>query len=414
MHGRGDGASGLTVMTQNLYVGADVDAVITALATPDPNDDIPALLDAVATIERTDFPARADAIADEIGRTRPVVVGLQEVSTIGVDIPPLGVSLHVDFLPILLDALAAEGLNYVVAIEYENFTASPAPGISLTDAEAILVDASRVQVLSAAGHTFAANLGVVAPGVDLQRGWVTMEAVVDGTPYTFVSLHTEGTGPDELLLQLHALQVGEMAASLGTASPAVVIGDFNAQPGSPAYQVMVDAGFTDVWGALRPGVRGYTCCQAGRPVQPTAHSSHERIDYVWTRGLGDARGPQFAAGPGGPVRQRAVGPDPELRRRVDLALRPRGGHRQHPLPAGSGDLTSLTVPWRTRESRRDPMDPGGSLRVPAARGPSGVQRLRGRGPYTGLTPCAAAAQRARMVVMPAMARFSCSAWMTSP
>ena len=37
-----------------------------------------------------------------------------------------------------------------------------------------------------------------------------------------------------LLLQLHALQVGEMAASLGTASPAVVIGDFNAQPGSPA------------------------------------------------------------------------------------------------------------------------------------------------------------------------------------
>ena len=293
--GQAGGASRLTVMTQNLYVGADVDEVITALATPDPNDDIPALLNAVATIERTDFAARADAIADEIGRTRPVVVGLQEVSTIGVDIPPLGVSLHVDFLPILLGALAAEGLNYVVAIEYENFTASPAPGISLTDAEAILVDASRVQVLSAAGHTFAANLGVVAPGVDLQRGWVTMEAVVDGTPYTFVSLHTEGTGPDELLLQLHALQVGEMAASLGTASPAVVIGDFNAQPGSPAYQVMVDAGFTDVWGALRPGVRGYTCCQAADLSNQTPQL-HERIDYVWTRGLGDARGPQALQG----------------------------------------------------------------------------------------------------------------------
>jgi endonuclease/exonuclease/phosphatase family metal-dependent hydrolase len=249
----------------------------------------------VATIERTDFVARADAIADEIDRTRPAVVGLQEVSTIGVDIPPLGVSLHVDFLPILLDALAADGLNYVVAIQYVNFTASPAPGISLTDAEAVLVDPSRVQVLSAAGHTFQANLGVVAPGVDLQRGWVTVEAVVGGTPYTFVSLHTEGTGPDELLLQLHALQVGEMAASLGTTSPAVVIGDFNAQPGSPAYQVMVDAGFTDVWGALRPGVAGLTCCHA---ADLSNHSSQlvERIDYVWTRGLGDARGPQSLQG----------------------------------------------------------------------------------------------------------------------
>ena len=293
--GQAGGASALTVMTQNLYVGADVDEVITALGTPDPNDDIPALLNAVATIERTDFPARADAIAEEIDRNRPVVVGLQEVSTIGVDIPPLGVSLHVDFLPILMDALAAEGLNYVVAIRYENFTAAPAPGISLVDAEVMLVDASRVQVLSAAGHTFAANLGVVAPGVDLQRGWVTMEAVVGGTTYTFVSLHTEGTGPDQLLLQLHALQVGEMAASLGTASPAVVLGDFNAQPGSPAYQVMVDAGFTDVWGALRPGVRGYTCCHTA-DLSNHNPQLHERIDYVWTRGLGDARGPRSLQG----------------------------------------------------------------------------------------------------------------------
>ena len=338
--GQADGATGLTVMTQNLYVGADVDAVITALATPDPNDDIPALLDAVATIERTDFPARADAIADEIGRTHPVVVGLQEVSTIGVDIPPLGVSLHVDFLPILLDALAAEGLNYVVAIRYENFTASPAPGISLTDAEVMLVDASRVQVLSAAGHTFAANLGVVAPGVDLQRGWVTMEAVVDGTTYTFVSLHTEGTGPDELLLQLHALQVGEMAASLGTTSPAVVLGDFNAQPGSPAYQVMVDAGFTDVWGALRPGVRGYTCCQAGGPVQPDRRSSTSGSTTCGPAGSATRAARSRCRARSDLFGERAVGPDPELRRRVDLALGPRGGHGQHPVPAGSRDLTS--------------------------------------------------------------------------
>ena len=288
-NGRWGREGDVTVMTQNLYVGADVDAVITALATPDPEDDIPALLAAVATIERTDFPARASAIAREIGRTHPMVVGLQEVSTIGVDIPPLGISVHLDFQQILLDALAAEGLNYVAAVRLDNFTAAPAPGISLTDADVMLVDADRVQVLTTGSHTFSANLGVVAPGVDLQRGWVDMTADIGGRTYTFASTHTEGTGPEELLLQLHAAQVSEIVASLGTASPAVVMGDFNATPDSPAYQVMLGGGFTDVWGALRPGVRGYTCCQLAdlsnaRPVH------RERIDYVWTRGLGDARG----------------------------------------------------------------------------------------------------------------------------
>lgn len=287
--GQGGGPADVTVMTQNLYVGADVDAVIMALATPDPADDIPALLEAVATLERTDFPVRAAAIAGEIGRTHPLVVGLQEVSTIDIVIPPFEVNIHLDFQQILLDALAARGLNYVVAVRLENFTASPTPGISLTDADVMLVDPSRVEVLTTSGHTFSANLGVVAPGVDLQRGWVEMTALIGGETYTFASTHTEGTGPAELLLQLHAAQVGEMVASLGDASPAIVMGDFNARPGSPAYLVMTDAGFTDVWGALRPGVRGYTCCQLADLSNPRPAFS-ERIDYVWTRGLGDARG----------------------------------------------------------------------------------------------------------------------------
>jgi endonuclease/exonuclease/phosphatase family metal-dependent hydrolase len=287
--GRRGGSQGITVMTQNLYVGADVDAVIGALATPDPDDDIPALLAAVATVEATDFPARARAIARQVKQRRPAVIGLQEVSTIGVDIPPLGVSLHLDFQQILLDALAAEGLEYVVAVRLDNFTAAPAPGASLTDAEVMLVDPRRVEVVSSAGHTFQANLGVVAPGVDLQRGWITMEAIIGGQPYTFVSTHTEGTGPQELLLQLHALQVGEMVASLGSASPVIAMGDFNTQPGTPAYQAMRDAGFTDVWSALRPGVQGLTCCHLADLSNPGPVLT-KRIDYVWTRGLGDARG----------------------------------------------------------------------------------------------------------------------------
>ena len=69
--------SGITVMAQNLYVGADVDLVIGALASPDPADDVPALLFAIETLGKTDFPARAAAIADEVARERPHALGLR-------------------------------------------------------------------------------------------------------------------------------------------------------------------------------------------------------------------------------------------------------------------------------------------------------------------------------------------------
>src|SRR6266404_2504975 len=52
-------SSEISVMTQNLYVGADVDLVIRALGTPDPGDDFPALQSAIETVAKTDFPARA-------------------------------------------------------------------------------------------------------------------------------------------------------------------------------------------------------------------------------------------------------------------------------------------------------------------------------------------------------------------
>src|SRR5258708_6766087 len=112
----------ITVMTQNLYVGADVDLVIRALGTPDPGDDFPALLSAIETVGKTDLPARAEAIADEIARTRPHAVGLQEASEINIDLRPLGVPAVVDqdFIALLQAALAAGGLNYTVSATSNN------------------------------------------------------------------------------------------------------------------------------------------------------------------------------------------------------------------------------------------------------------------------------------------------------
>jgi hypothetical protein len=96
-------------MTQNLYVGADVDAVLLALGTPDPEDDFPTLLGAIETLQRTDFPSRAAALAAEIEQARPHAVSLQEVSTMEIVLRPLRLNLQIDFLPILQQALANRG-----------------------------------------------------------------------------------------------------------------------------------------------------------------------------------------------------------------------------------------------------------------------------------------------------------------
>jgi hypothetical protein len=286
-----NGARTITVMSRNIYIGANVDAVIAALISPDPSDDLPALLGNIAVLQQTAFPVRAQALADEIARSRPHVVGLQEVTELQVNLTGLGipVDLNLDFLPILLNALAARGLNYSVAAQVTNLTAAPFPGISVTDHDVILVDASRVTVApGVVAQTYALNLGVVAPGVDLKRGWVRIDATVEGMPLAVASTHLE-SGSFPGFAALRAGQAAELMGSLGTASPAVVLGDFNDVPDSPMYGVVTGSGFSDAWGALRPGASGLTCCHLPDLSEQVA-SFTERIDYVFARGLGGPQG----------------------------------------------------------------------------------------------------------------------------
>jgi len=285
-----DASSDITTMTQNLYVGADVDQVIRALSSPDPDDDFPALLLAIETVGKTDFPARAEAIADQIARRRPHAVGLQEVSRINIDLRPLGAPIVVDqdFLALLQAALEARGLHYQVAATSNNINVSLVGGlVSLADHDALLIDADRVTVTEASGQNFSINLGEVAPGVSLIRGWVLARTMIDGRAVTFASAHTEANlagAPPGLVEQIRAAQVGEMVATLGTSQPIVLIGDLNDTPGSLMYQVLAGNGFTDVWRAMRPGVEGLTCCHVA-DLSDNFANFDQRIDYVWSRGF---------------------------------------------------------------------------------------------------------------------------------
>jgi endonuclease/exonuclease/phosphatase family metal-dependent hydrolase len=85
-----------------------------------------------------------------------------------------------------------------------------------------------------------------------------------------------GLEPEERARQLeHALSI------IGTASPAVLGGDFNSTPDSPIYARMRADGFDDpfIAGGLDPA-----------PTDPAIEPA-ERIDFVWSRGL-EARGGQ--------------------------------------------------------------------------------------------------------------------------
>jgi hypothetical protein len=70
----------ITVMTRNLYLGADLSPIFEAASRGDGPGVVQATTNAWATIKATNFPERAESLADEIGESDPLLVGLQEVS----------------------------------------------------------------------------------------------------------------------------------------------------------------------------------------------------------------------------------------------------------------------------------------------------------------------------------------------
>jgi len=287
----------ITVMTRNLYIGADVDQVITALVSG--GDVLAALEGAVETVLATSYPARAEAMADEIARTRPQFVGLQEVTELHLDLSALGIPvIDQPFLTILEGALSARGLNYQLAGQNTNTAATLVFGpvsVSVVDHDAILVDASRVETfhLIAAPH-FTNNIGPLAGGlIDLERGFVLIDATISGVTVKVANTHLEAgvTGVDVSLLR--AAQAGELVTAVGT-GPAILLGDFNSTQTSLAYAVVTGAppaggGFTDAWAALRPGAPGLTCCELP-DLSNHVNVLSGRIDYVLVRGLAGPQG----------------------------------------------------------------------------------------------------------------------------
>ena len=295
-------AAPVTVMTRNLYLGADLRPAITA-TTPEASQAAVASIFSVA--RRTDFPERAVALAREIADAGPLLVGLQEVAAwysgpFG-DSAPATASEY-DYLQILLRELAVAGAPYtVVRVQDEADIEGPAGApfhrdIRLVQRDAILVKGGAgdgVRLDGARSGHFAARLVFpTATGqvVMVNRGWVSVDVTVEGRAFRFVNTHLEAFDP---LIRLG--QAGELVAPTGPIGSApgnvVLVGDLNSGPELPvhtnrlAFQALVVAGTKDTWRALHPADPGYTAGY-GELLDdaPGAAALENRVDHVMTRG----------------------------------------------------------------------------------------------------------------------------------
>lgn len=277
----------ITVMTRNMYLGADIDALITPGA--DPRVVIPA---ALAQLQHTDYVARAPHLAAEIAARMPEAVGLQEVTHYIFD-TQAGVQ-QLDFLDVLQLNLQALGAQYDVAVRQNNVSltipvgASGINSVTYTDGDAILVRHDVTSTDPAKGHyPTQASLTVGGVTFDNLRGWNAVTLHVNGGNYRFVNTHLE----IQTFRAVQEAQAGELAALLaGETLPVILVGDFNsaANPSAPAsdktdsYRILRNAGFADL--ELREPRSSFmvTCCHLA-DLSDAVPTFDQRLDLVLAR-----------------------------------------------------------------------------------------------------------------------------------
>lgn len=292
-----DGDRSVGVMTMNMYVGADTNALLSA-QTPDGL--ALAVTTAYQNILKTKPSERIAAMAREIARHDPDLVGLQEVALLrtgpSTSPPTPATHIEIDFLRILLDDLAKLGRHYdAVAI---------LPGIDAQAASLLGKDirlTGRTAIIARTGlglanlhvEDFLINLQVsipIPPGsITDTRGWASVDADFGGRKLRFVTTHLEDA-PTGQLAHIQLAQAAELlAAATNTPLPVIMAADFNADADNPAaasfptYTALRNAGFADAWAQLHPANPGFTCCQAP-DLRNSRSELDERIDLVLYRG----------------------------------------------------------------------------------------------------------------------------------
>jgi endonuclease/exonuclease/phosphatase family metal-dependent hydrolase len=275
------GNSKVSVMTRNVYLGADLSPGIAAQNFNELKDAAGTILNQV---DQNNFPVRAKGLAKEILQKRPALVGLQEAALWRTApcgspfIPPQATTVRYDFIQLLLDRL---GPNYRLVVSQPEFDfETPAntdhsPDHScdinarLTMRDAILkrVGTDVVTRNPGKGH-FDTLLQEPVSGVpvDVTRGWTNIDARVGGSRwFRFVNTHLEAfdnqqsnhtnQNTDVGNGQVRLAQAQQLVAPGGPATgplPVVLVGDLNSdvktalKPGDgKANQALLQSGFRE-------------------------------------------------------------------------------------------------------------------------------------------------------------------------
>jgi len=275
----------VTVMSRNLYLGAELGPVIGAQTLP---DFLQATTAVWAMVQKNDFDVRAIALADEIARARPALIGLQEAYVWRTQTPSdpttPATTVRYDYVNQLLGALAARGLEYRLAAEQQliDFEAPTLGGLDVrtTDHSAILAR-EDVKTSDAKGGVYQTLLPISLLGqpFSVPRGWTSVVVQYRGETFRFVTTHLEA-----YYAPVRTAQAAELAAVLATETlPVILVADLNSHPGTEGEAVMAQAGFVDGWAALYPDLPGLTSSWP-EDLTKTEPPFYERIDYVMTRG----------------------------------------------------------------------------------------------------------------------------------
>jgi endonuclease/exonuclease/phosphatase family metal-dependent hydrolase len=313
------------VMTRNIYVGGDVDRVI---EEPDFNQVPVRVAETFAEVMSTDFNYRVGALADEIEKARPHLVGLQEVSLVRYQSPgnfsdgyyfPDADTVLWDYLKILTTELENRGLDYDVAgivqnadVEVPMIVSFIPPfafdDVRLTDFDVVL---ARKDVVT--GNVVQKNYAdlIYSPPIIISRGYVALDATVGHKTYRFVNTHLEPADP-----AIQAAQAAELIADLESETlPIILVGDLNTPaPTGDTYQTLLFNGYVDAWtqNLVRPRIPGYTSGHDSNLRNATVDLD-ERIDLIMVKSRWSAYGlpiigPVFAYVVGDELEDRLIFP----------------------------------------------------------------------------------------------------------
>ena len=269
--------------------------------------------------------------------TKPDVIALQETYNFTVDDSNFGPPF-VNHLKETLAALTAKGQSYQVAATLNNLDITvPIDGVGrvrVLDRDVILVREGidftplsgsfsseglcGVPIPNPAYPVFGPKLLTSAPSEDgcnftvflelpspfgppinVERGFVGVDATVRGMTYRIVNTHLEQKMPDPgnpgtAIFQ--SLQAAELVGTLIATTPPdlklILLGDFNSWSEDPTiagitppYQIITGAGFTDAWDTnplARFNQDGLTCCEFADLSNKTS-DHYERVDIIFVR-----------------------------------------------------------------------------------------------------------------------------------